>query len=697
MAKSTAIERIRNVGVMAHIDAGKTTVTERILFFTGKRHKMGEVHEGEAAMDWMVQEQERGITITSAATTTYWRDHRINIIDTPGHVDFTAEVERSLRVLDGTVALFCAVGGVQPQAETVWRQAEKYRVPRIAFINKMDRAGADFDRVVEAIRRELGANAVPVVIPIGAEAGFQGVVDLVHMRAVYYDDAPQGATIRVEDIPADLTEAARRAEELLIERISEQDDRLMQKFLDGEVPEPDEVLGAIRKATISGRFIPVLCGAAFKNKGVRLLLDGIVDYLPSPLDLPPVIGASTTTDEELLRHPNDDAPLAALAFKVQTDKHMGKLTYVRVYSGVLRVGEKVYNSTRDKVQRIGRLFEMHANDREAIDSLGSGKVGAVLGLGETHTGDTLCGQEHPILLESIEFPSPVISVAIAPASSDDRDKLSTGLHRLAEEDPTFLVRSDAETGETVISGMGELHLEIIVDRLRREFGVTVSADRPQVAYRETILGPVEYEYRHVKQTGGRGQYAHALFKVEPADPGDGFQFEDTITGGKISREYLAALERGVVDEMQEGPYAGFPMVDVRVTIVDGSMHDVDSSEQAFRTCGKMGFREACRKAGLQLLEPIMSVEVTAPEDKVGAITGSLCGKRGRILGMDTRGGATVLTGRVPLAEMFGYASELRSLTSGRGTFTMHFEHYEAVPFSLAESIVEERRAAQGAR
>jgi len=692
MTRSTPIERTRNVGVMAHIDAGKTTVTERILFFTGKRHKIGEVHDGEAAMDWMVQEQERGITITSAATTTYWRDHRINLIDTPGHVDFTAEVERSLRVLDGTVALFCAVGGVQPQAETVWRQAEKYRVPRIAFVNKMDRAGADFERVVDEIREELGANAVPVVIPIGAEGAFQGVVDLVHMKAVYYDDTPDGATIRVEEIPGDLVDAARAAAERMIERISEQDDKLMEKFIEGETPEPNEVLRAIRAATIDGRFIPVLCGAAFKNKGVRLLLDGIVDYLPSPVDLPPVIGACTKSDEELIRKPQDDAPLAALAFKVQSDKHMGKLTYVRVYSGVLKAGAQVYNASRDKGQRVGRLFEMHANDREAIDALLPGQVGAVVGLAETHTGDTICSKDHPILLESIEFPAPVIDVAVAPVSRDDRDKLSSALHRLGEEDPTFVVRSDPETGEVVISGMGELHLEIIVDRLKREFGVGVTADRPQVAYRETILGPVDHEYRHVKQTGGRGQYAHAVFRIEPTDPGDGFQFEDTITGGKITREFLAAIERGIVEEMREGPYAGFPMVDIKVTVTDGSMHEVDSSEQAFRTCGRMGFREACLAVGLRLLEPVMSVEVTAPEEYTGAITGSLCSKRGRVLGMETKAGAAVLRGRVPLAEMFGYASEIRNQTSGRGTFTMHFEHYEAVPFSIAEGVIAERKA-----
>ncbi len=694
MTKPTQIERIRNVGVMAHIDAGKTTVTERILFFTGKRHKIGEVNDGEAAMDWMVQEQERGITITAAATTTYWRDHRINLIDTPGHVDFTAEVERSLRVLDGTVALFCAVGGVQAQAEAVWRQAEKYRVPRIAFVNKMDRTGADFDRVVEEIRCELGANAVPVVIPIGVEGAFQGVVDLVHMKAVYYDDAPQGATIRVEEIPPELVDAAREAEELMIERISEQDDHLMEKFIEGEVPEPDEVLRAIRQATIDGRFIPVLCGAAFKNKGVRLLLDAIVDYLPSPVDLPPVIGACTESNQELIRDPNDDAPLAALAFKVQADRHLGKLTYVRVYSGVLKAGARVYNANRDKVQRVGRLFEMHANDREAIEELSTGQVGAVVGLADTYTADTICSKEHPILLESIEFPAPVIGVAVSPASRDDRDKLSTALHRLAEEDPTFVVRADAETSEVVISGMGELHLEIIVDRLKREFGVGVNADRPQVAYRETILGPIDHAYRHVKQTGGRGQYAHAVFRVEPTDPGTGFQFEDKISGGKITREFLAAIKRGIVEEMAEGPHAGFPMVDIGVTVTDGSMHDVDSSEQAFRTCGRMGFREACLEVGLELLEPVMSVEVTAPEEHTGGITSSLCSKRGRILGMETKVGGAVLRGRVPLAEMFGYASELRNLTSGRGTFTMHFEHYETVPYAIAEKVIEERKAGE---
>ena len=694
MTKDVSIERVRNVGVMAHIDAGKTTTTERILFFTGRRHKIGEVHNGEAAMDWMVQEQERGITITSAATTAYWRNYRINIIDTPGHVDFTAEVERSLRVLDGTVALFCAVGGVQPQAETVWRQAEKYNVPIIAFVNKMDRTGADFERVVEEIRQELGANAVPIVIPIGAEAEFAGIIDLVDMQAVYYDDSAdgQGASIRVEPIPEDMKETARQAELRMIERISEQDDGLMDKFIEGIAPERQEVIRAIRKATIDGRFVPVLCGAAFKNKGIRRLLDAIVDYLPSPLDLPPIIGACSETDRELIRKPSDEAPLAALAFKVQSDRHMGKLTYVRVYSGVLESSAQIYNSTRDKMQRVGRLFEMHANDREAVDALHAGHVGAVVGLADTRTGDTLSSREHPILLESIEFPAPVIGIAVAPASREDRDKLSVALHRLAEEDPTFIVRSDPETKEVVISGMGELHLEIIVDRLRREFGVEVTAGRPQVAYRETILATVEHEYKHVKQTGGRGQYAHMIFRIEPTKPGSGFQFEDEISGGKITREFLNAIKRGIVEVMAEGPYAGYPMVDLKVTILDGSMHEVDSSEQAFRACGKLGFRQACLRAGLELLEPMMTVEVTASDTYTGAITGSLCSKRGRIISMDTKAGATILRGRVPLAEMFGYASDLRSLTSGRGTFTMHFEHYESVPFALSEELVAARQA-----
>jgi elongation factor G len=691
MASKFDIGKIRNIGLMAHIDAGKTTVTERILYFTGKSHRMGEVHDGQATMDWMAQEKERGITITSAATTTYWKDHRINIIDTPGHVDFTAEVERSLRILDGTVALFCAVGGVQPQSETVWRQAVKYLVPRIAFINKMDRVGADFEGVVREIKEELGANAVPVVIPIGEGESFVGLIDLVDMKALYYDDTPDGIEMREERIPEEYAERAREAEAVMMERISEQDDRLMSKFVDGEALGHDEMVQAMRKATIDGRIIPVLCGAAFKNKGVRRLLDAIIDYLPSPIDLPPVLGTLRESDKELVRHPHDDAPLAALAFKIMSDKHMGKLTYVRVYSGTLKSGEFVYNSTRDKRQRIGRLFLMHANKQQAIEDLPAGNVGAVVGLSETHTGDTICNMEHPIMLESIEFPSPVIDMAVKPASRADRDKLGRGLARLSEEDPTFMVKTNEETGEVIISGMGELHIEVIVDRLKREFNVGVDVGKPRVAYRETIIGPVVHEYKHVKQTGGHGQYAHVIMRVEPGEPGIGFRFENKVQGGRIPGEFVPAVERGIVDAMAEGPYAGCPMVDIKVVLLDGSAHDVDSSEQAFRVCARTGFRDACRKAGLELLEPIMCVEVAAPMDYVGAVTSSLCSKRGKIGEMETKAKSSIMRARVPLGEMFGYATELRTITSGRGEFTMHFENYEAVPYKLAEEIIEELR------
>ena len=690
MPRDVDITKVRNVGLMAHIDAGKTTVTERVLFFAGRTHRMGEVHDGQAKMDWMVQEQERGITITSAATTAYWKNHRINIIDTPGHVDFTAEVERSLRVLDGTVALFCAVGGVQPQSETVWRQAEKYRVPRIAFINKMDRIGADFEGVVREIRSELGANAVPVVLPIGVEDSFEGIIDLVDMKAVYYDEAKNGITIREEPIPERLLEQAREAESVMIERISEQDDHLMEKFLEGETPERDECIAALRRATIKGDIIPVLCGAAFKNKGVRKLMDAMIDYLPSPADVPPVIGTKLESDAEIVRPPHDDAPLAALAFKVQADKHMGKLTYVRVYSGVLTSGEVVFNSTTEKKQRVGRLFEMHADDRQAVEELHAGEVGAVVGLGETRTGDTICNEKHPIVLESIEFPVPVIGLAVTPESRTDRDNLSKALMRLADEDPTFTVATNEETGDVVISGMGELHLEIIVDRLKREFNVNTKVGNPQVAYRETVVRSVEHEYKHVKQTGGHGQYAHVKIEVRPAQPGSGLHFENRVVGGRIPREYIPAVERGVVDAMAQGPYAGFPMVDIFVVLLDGSAHEVDSSEMAFRTCAFHAFRDACKKAGIDLLEPMMSVEVTASEEHTGAITSSLCSKRGQIVDMETRGKTSITRARVPLAEMFGYSSELRNMTSGRGEFTMHFEHYEPVPYALAEEIVKTR-------
>jgi elongation factor G len=691
MASKFDIARIRNIGLMAHIDAGKTTVTERILYFTGKSHKLGEVHDGEATMDWMAQEKERGITITSAATTTYWKDHRVNLIDTPGHVDFTAEVERSLRVLDGTVALFCAVGGVQPQSEAVWRQAVKYLVPRIAFINKMDRVGADFDGVVREIKEELGANAVPVVIPLGEGEEFEGLIDLVDMKAIYYDDTPDGIMMREDAIPDEHAKRARDAEAVMIERISEQDDLLMSKFVEGRTPGHEEVVRAMRKATIDGRIIPVLCGAAFKNKGVRHLLDAIIDYLPSPVDLPPVIGTHQESDRELVRHPHEDAPLAALAFKIQSDKHMGKLTYVRVYSGTLRSGEFVYNSTRDKRQRVGRLFLMHANKQQPIEELPAGNVGAVVGLSDTHTGDTICQMDHPIILESIEFPAPVIDMAIRPASRADRDKLSRALARLSEEDPTFTVKMNEETGEVIISGMGELHIEVVVDRLRREFGVGVEVGKPQVAYRETIIGAIEHQEKLVKQTGGHGQYAHIIMRVEPGEPGIGFRFESKVQGARIPGQFIPAIERGIVDAMAEGPYAGCPVVDIKVVILDGSAHEVDSSEQAFRTCARAGFREACKKAGLELLEPIMSVEVTAPEEYVGAVTSSLCSKRGKIGEMETKGRVNITRARVPLAEMFGYSSELRTITSGRGEFTMHFENYEAVPYKLVEEIIAERR------
>ncbi len=685
------IGKIRNIGLTAHIDAGKTTVTERILFFTGKSYKMGEVHDGEAAMDWMVQEQERGITISSAATTTYWKDHRINIIDTPGHVDFTAEVERSLRVLDGTVALFCAVGGVQPQSETVWRQAEKYSVPRLAFINKMDRAGADFAGVVEEIKRELGANAVPIVLPIATEAEFQGIVDLVNMKAIYYRDSGGPNPIREEPVPEEMLEASEAARAILIERISEEDEVLMEKFVHGEPPEISDLVRALRKTTIAGTVIPVLCGAAFRNQGIRFLLDAIVKYLPSPVDLPPVIGTLEEADREIIRHPRDNAPLAALAFKITSDKHMGKLLYLRVYSGVLRAGETYYNSTREIRQRVGRIFEMHANKQLAVEELRVGGVGAVVGMGETRTGDTICSEAHPIILETIEFPAPVIGVAVKPASNPDRDRLSKALSRLSDEDPTFIVRTDPETDEVVISGMGELHLEVIIDRLRREFAVGVESGAPQVAYRETVLGMVEHEHKHVKQTGGHGQYAHIKFRIGPNRPGDGFQFENEVRGGRVPREYIPAVERGVIDAMAKGPYAGFPMVDVRFTLLDGSFHEVDSSDQAFRTCAAAGFRDACRKAGLRLLEPVMNLEVTTPDEYLGAVSGSICSKRGRIVQMETRGKTAVISGMVPLSQMFGYSTELRTITSGRAEFSMHFEHYEAVPYSLAEEIVAARR------
>ncbi len=682
------IAKVRNIGIAAHIDAGKTTVTERILYFTGRTHRIGEVDAGQATMDWMPQERERGITITSAATTTEWKGHRVNVIDTPGHVDFTAEVERCLRVVDGMVALFCAVGGVQPQSEAVWRQAERYHVPRIAFVNKMDRTGADFWGVVREIRDQLGARAAPVVIPIGAEEDFAGLVDLLRMEAIYYREGANGMEIEVAPVPTALAEEAQMARDALLERASEENDQLLEKYLAGELPSVEEVVAALRKATVEGRLIPVLAGSAFRNKGVRRLLDAVVDFLPSPADLPAVVG--TWADKEEERQARDDEPLSALAFKVQADRHVGKLTYLRVYSGVLRGGEFVLNAGRDKRQRIGRLFRMHADHREPVEELRAGEVGAAVGLGDTYTGDTLANEERPIVLAPIEFPAPVVDLAIAPARRTDSDKLGRGLADLSAEDPTFVVRPNAETGDVVISGMGELHLEIIVDRLRREFGVEVTTGQPQVAYRETVIGAVEHEGKLVKQTGGHGQYAHVVLRVVPAGPGAGFEFTNKVVGGRVPREYIPAVERGIVEAMAEGPYARFPMVDVHVALLDGSAHDVDSSEQAFRTCAAASFRDACRRAGIRLLEPVMEVEVTVPEADVGAVLGSLAARRGRIVALEPKGKTQIVHAEVPLAAMFGYTTEIRGLTSGRGEFSMRFARYEAVPHALAEEIVARR-------
>lgn len=696
MPRQVPIERVRNIGIMAHIDAGKTTCSERILFYTGKTHKIGEVHDGEATMDWMPQEQERGITITSAATTTMWRDHQINLIDTPGHVDFTAEVERSLRILDGAIALFCAVGGVEPQSETVWRQAEKYSVPRIAFINKMDRVGADFEGVVRQIQKELGSNAVPVNIPIGEGEDFQGIIDLVTNVAIYDDATSSGTAFRKLSIPESHRERAAAARRHLIEKASELDEGLLEKFCRDEAISEEELRAAIRKATHEHLLCPVLCGSAFRNKGIQPLLDAVVDYLPSPVDLPPICG-HCLEGNPIERHPQDDGPLAALAFKIQADKHIHKLVYVRVYSGTLRAGTYVLNSTQGKRQRVGRLLRMHANRQELIEELYAGEIGAVVGLSDTVTGDTICCPEQPILLEPIEFPSPVLSVAVHPRKTADRDKLAKALNRLSEEDPTFVVSTDPETEDTLIAGMGELHLEILIDRMKREYDVDVEVGPPQVAYRETLTATVEIEKRFAKQTGGRGQFAQVAFILEPLDPGQGFEFRDEIVGGAIPREYIPAVEKGVIEAMEKGVWAGFPVVDVRVRLVDGKHHEVDSSEQAFRTCASMAFQEAFLKGNPELLEPMMSVFVTTPEEFSGAITGQLCAKRGRITGMDRQGNAILIQAMVPLANLFGYTTELRNATQGRASFTMHFEHYEAVPFAIAEEVIAKKKKEQGTR
>jgi len=679
---------------MAHIDAGKTTVSERILYYCGRTHKIGEVHDGEAIMDWMDQEQERGITITSAATTAEWRDHQISLIDTPGHVDFTAEVERSLRVLDGAVALFCAVGGVQPQSEQVWRQSEKYSVPKVAFINKMDRVGADFFGVVESIQNILGANAVPVVIPIGKEENLKGVVDLIQMKAVIFEDRDSGATFHIEDIPADMEEEARKWRANLVEKSAEQCDELLEKFLEGDDLSEEEIRRVVREATIDRRIIPVFCGSAFKNKGVQPLLDGIVDFLPSPEDIDPIIHAA---DETNVRHCSDEEPFAGLAFKIMADKHMGKVTYIRIYSGVLPSGANVWNSTRDKKQRIGRIIRMHANRQENVDEARAGDIVAIVGLADTRTGDTLCTKDDPIVLETIEFPAPVISISIKPESRSDSEKMGEALHRLADEDPTFTVKFDDETSETIISGMGELHLEVLVERLKREFSVVCEVGRPEVAYRETATQVVEGQYKHAKQSGGRGQYGHCYLRLEPMDPGRGFSFENEVKGGNIPSEYIPAVEKGVIKAMEAGPFAGYPVVDMHVAVFDGSSHDVDSSEYAFIEAARVCFRTLFMQGQPELLEPVMSVEVTAPEEYMGGITGSICSRRGRIENMDDLHGQKVVRGMVPLSEMFGYSNDLRTMTSGRGNFSMHFERYEAVPFSISEEIIKKRREANKIR
>ncbi|WP_406677326.1 elongation factor G [Moorella sp. ACPs] len=692
MAREYPLEKTRNIGIMAHIDAGKTTTTERILFYTGRVHRMGEVHDGNATMDWMVQEQERGITITSAATTCFWRDHRINIIDTPGHVDFTVEVERSLRVLDGAIAVFCSVGGVEPQSETVWRQADKYGVPRIAYINKMDRIGADFYRGVKMIADRLGANPVPIQLPIGAEDNFRGLVDLIRLKAIYFTDE-LGTTIEEGPVPEDMEELVREYREKLLEAVAESDEELMLKYLEGEELTEEEIKAGIRKATIAVKIVPVLCGSSFKNKGVQPLLDAVVDFLPAPTDVPAIQGIDPETGSEDERHSSDNEPFAALAFKIMADPYVGKLTFFRVYSGTIKSGSYVYNSTKGRRERIGRILRMHANHREEVDEAYAGDIAAAVGLKETTTGDTLCDEQHPIVLEAMEFPEPVISVAIEPKTKADQEKMSLALQKLAEEDPTFKMHTDPETGQTIISGMGELHLEIIVDRLLREFKVGAKVGRPQVAYKETIRRPVKAEGKFIRQTGGRGQYGHVVIEVEPQEPGKGYEFVNKIVGGVVPKEYVPAVDAGVQEAMSNGVLAGYPVVDVRVSLVDGSYHEVDSSEMAFKIAGSLAFKDAAKKAGPVLLEPIMKVEVVVPEEYMGDVIGDLNARRGRVEGMEPRAGAQVIRAFVPLAEMFGYATDLRSRTQGRGTYVMQFDHYEEVPQNIAAEIIAKRQGA----
>lgn len=680
------LEKIRNIGIMAHIDAGKTTTTERVLYYTGKTYKIGEVHEGTATMDWMEQEQERGITITSAATTAEWKGHRINIIDTPGHVDFTVEVERSLRVLDGAVAVFCAKGGVEPQSETVWRQADKYNVPRIAYINKMDIMGADFYRVVEMMKERLGANAVPIQLPIGCEDSFTGIVDLITMKAYIYKD-DLGKDVEVTEVPADMLDKAKEYREKLIEAISEIDENLMVKYLEGEEATEREIKDALRAGTISVKINPVLCGSSYKNKGVQLMLDAIVDFAPSPLDIPPIEGTTVDGEEKILRHSDDKEPFSALAFKIVVDPYVGKLAFFRVYSGMLEAGSYVYNSTKGKRERIGRIVRLHANHREEVKEVYTGDIAAIVGLKDTTTGDTLCDEENAVILESMEFPEPVINVAIEPKTKAGQDKMSIALQKLAEEDPTFRSYTDAETGQTIIAGMGELHLEIIVDRMMREYKVEANVGKPQVAYKETIRRKVQVEGKFVRQSGGKGQYGHVWLEIEPKEPGTGFEFVNKIVGGVIPKEYIPAVQHGVEEAIQNGVLGGYPVLDVKVTLYDGSYHEVDSSEMAFKIAGSMAFKEGMKKADPVLLEPIMRVEVTVPEEYMGDVLGDMNSRRGRIEGMEARSGAQVIRGFVPLSEMFGYATDLRSITQGRAVYSMETDHFEEVPKSIAEKIL----------
>ncbi|WP_457599076.1 elongation factor G [Hydrogenimonas sp.] len=689
MARKTPIERVRNIGIAAHIDAGKTTTTERILFYTGLSHKIGEVHDGAATMDWMEQEQERGITITSAATTCFWKNHQINIIDTPGHVDFTIEVERSMRVLDGAVAVFCAVGGVQPQSETVWRQANKYGVPRMAFVNKMDRIGADFFEVERQIKERLKSNAVPIQIPIGAEDDFQGVVDLVEMKAIIWEEEGFGQKFEVTDIPADLVEKAEEYREKLIEAVAETSEELMEKYFGGEELTVEEIKKGIKQATLDMTMVPMLCGTAFKNKGVQPMLDAVVDYLPAPTEVRN-IHAEDLDGNPVEVQSTDDGPFAALAFKIMTDPFVGQLTFIRVYRGVASAGSYVYNSTKGKKERIGRLLQMHSNKREEIKEIHAGEIGACVGLKNTLTGDTLCDEKEKVILERMEFPDPVISVAVEPKTKADQEKMSIALQKLAEEDPSFRVHTDEESGQTIISGMGELHLEILVDRMMREFKVEAEVGQPQVAYRETIKMPVEQEYKYAKQSGGRGQYGHVFLKLEPLEPGSGYEFVDAIKGGVVPREFIPAVDKGVQEAMQNGVLAGYPVEDVKVTLYDGSYHDVDSSEMAFKLAGSMGFKEGAKKANPIILEPIMKVEVEIPEDYMGDVIGDLNRRRGQINSMEDRHGNKIVNAFVPLAEMFGYSTDLRSATQGRGTYAMEFDHYEEVPKNVADEIIKKR-------